>query len=171
MRNLTQIVLAGAVAIAASSVWLPPGAARQSQAPPAQGGTIFDAEALAGCYELKFSPWTHSSKHGKFEGWGPLLSKIQLTTDQTPRPVDPVGFVALSLDKPPTDPTGFHYWNLKGPTTIEFHWGNGHSGWEMELDASSDAIHGKAWTFWDFTAPIQTANVTATKFPCPASAK
>jgi hypothetical protein len=52
MRNLAQIVLAGAVAITASSVWLPPDAAQQSQAPPAQGGTIFDAEALAGCYEL-----------------------------------------------------------------------------------------------------------------------
>jgi hypothetical protein len=83
--------------------------------------------------------------------------------------VDPVGYIALSVEKPPPDPTPFHYWNLKGPTTIEVHWGS-LSGWEMELDASGDVIHGKAWTFWDFAAPTQKADVTATKFPCPASA-
>jgi len=169
-RTLAKIALVGAAVMAVCGASPQPYAAQKSRTAPANGGSMFDAEAVAGCYELKFSPWTPSSNHGQFEGWGELPTKIRLTTEQTPKPADPAGFIALAMSHTASRPSPWHYWKVKSATTIEVLWSNGFSGWAMELTVASDTLKGKAWTFWDFAGTTQKADVTAIKFGCPASA-
>ena len=124
------------------------------------------AKDIAGCYELKLSPWSPAVSLGEDQAFVAPPSRVALTTrpdhtwDAHGFQVTPAAGVTPSVHK-------FSYWTSDGKH-VHIVWTNGHSGLTMDLQPRGADLVGTARTFWDFARPQQTSDVVATKIPCEA---
>ena len=122
------------------------------------------ASEVAGCYQLRLSPWTPTLSLGEDEIFILPPSKIALTTtpDHTWDPngfkVTPSGGVTQSIHKA-------SYWTRNGHN-VRIVWTTGFSGLKMDLKERGTDLVGAARTFWDFARQRQTSQVVATRISC-----
>jgi hypothetical protein len=122
--------------------------------------------AVAGCYELKLSPWSPVISLGADQVFATPPARVALTA--TPEHTwDAHAFEVRAAAGAAASVHTFSYWTGDAHH-VHIVWTNGHSGLTMDLKARGSDLVGTAHTFWDFSRPQQTSHVVATMIPCEA---
>jgi hypothetical protein len=119
---------------------------------------------FGGCYELRLTQWSPSIALGADIAFITPPPRVELTAipDRTWDPhafrVTPAAGAAPSVHRRA-------YWTSDG-RHVDIVWTNGFSGLTMDLEERGPDLIGKAHSFWDFSRPGQTSDVTATRISC-----